>query len=226
MTARFAGGLQIVSTNYIVCGVANAGFQLYAYKLLLPTVFLFALTSCAHPNRVSRGALRQLAKNREAFVLVFGSLSTSTPTLARPTIRFSHQASRSAPIYLLRSLTITSGDRFYAILRKPEEASYALPYLDEFYIEAGDDKIGFDRINYVRLHQMEMPLAMYVGEIQMSPAPSRLTAGQKIVVNVRDDFRNATVQLKRLYPGFPGTIATALDLRNPVAAPAGPSDVR
>jgi hypothetical protein len=218
--------LQTISTNYIVCCMANPGLKLYPYNLLLPIVFLFALISCAHPNRVSRGALRRLAKNREAFVLVFGSLSTSTPTLALPTIRFSHQANRSARIYLLRSLTITSGDRFYAILQKPEETSYTLPYLDEFYIEVGNANVGFDRINYVRLHHVETPLAIYVGEIQMSPAPSRLTPGQTIVVNVRDDFRNATLQLKRLYPRFQGTIATALDLRNPVSAPSGSPRLR
>jgi hypothetical protein len=206
--------------------VANVRLTLFAYILFLDMVFLFTLTSCAHPNRVSVGTIRRLDKNREPFVLVFGSLSTSTPRLARPTIRFSHQAERSAPAYLLKSLTIISGDRFYAILQKPEEASYTLPYLDEFYIEVGSSDVGFDRINYVRLHQMETPLAIYVGEIQMSPARLRTIPGQTIVVNVRDDFRNASLELKRLYPRFPGTIATALDMRSPVPAATGSSRTR
>ena len=132
--------------------MANARFKLYVYTLFLLIVFLFALTSCTHPNRISRDTLRQLAKNRESFVFVCGSLSTSTPTLALPTIRFSHQANRSTRADLLRSLTITNGDRYYAILQKPEEASYTLPYLDEFYIEVGNSSTGFDRINYVRVH--------------------------------------------------------------------------
>ncbi len=147
-------------------------------------------------------------------MLVFGSLSTTTETLAIPTIRFSHQAGRSAPVYLLRSLTITSGDRFYAILQKPATPSYTLPYLDEFYIEVGSAATGFDRITYIRLHPAETPMAMYVGEMQVTAASSRTTPGQKVVVNVRDDFQNAALELKRLYPRFQGTIVTAPELRN------------
>ncbi len=204
----------------------TAGFNLSIRTPFLPLIFLLALASCAHPNRISRGALRQLANNGEPFVLAFGSLSTTTATLAVPTIRFSHQANRSAPVYLLRSLTINRGDRFYAILQKPAAASYTLPYLDEFYIEVGSASAGFDRIAYVRLHQTEMPVAMYVGEMQVTAALSRTTPGQTVVVNVRDDFKNATLELKRLYPRFPGTIVTALELRNPAAAPAPPSRIR
>jgi hypothetical protein len=206
--------------------VPTPGFKLSVRATFLPLVFLIALTSCAHPNRISRGALRQLAKNGEPFVLVFGSLSTTTATLAVPTIRFSHQVNRSAPVYLLRSLTINSGDRFYAILQKPAAASYALPYLDEFYIEVGSAAAGFDRITYVRLHQTETPVAMYVGEMQVTAALSRTTPGQTVVVNVRDDFKNATLELKRLYPRFQGAIVTAPELLNPAAAPAPPSRIR
>lgn len=136
-------------------------------------------------------------------------------TLALPTIRFSRQADRSSPEYLLKSLTITSGDRFYAILQGPKEASYTLPYLDEFYIAVGSANKGFDRINYVRLPQPEAPVAVYVGEIEMSPAASRTTQGQAIIVNVRDNFQNASRELKRLYPRFEGTIVRAVVLRNP-----------
>lgn len=178
---------------------------------------LISLTACVHPNRISRGALQRLTRYGESFVLVFGSLSTSRGSLALPTIRFSRQAERSAPEYLLNSLTITSGDRFYAILQPPQEASYTLSYLDEFYIEVGSPDTGFDRINYVRLQQAEAPVAIYVGEIEMSPAARRNVQGQAITVNVRDDFQNATRELKRLYPRFQGTLVKAVVLRNPPA---------
>ncbi|HWB84361.1 MAG TPA: hypothetical protein VG675_09495 [Bryobacteraceae bacterium] len=183
---------------------------------------LLSLTACVHPNRISRGALQQLTRHGQLFVLVFGSLSTSRGTLALPTIRFSRQADRTAPEYLLKSLTITSGDRFYAILQAPREASYTLPYLDEFYIEVGSPNTGFDRINYVRLQQAETPVAIYVGEIQMSPAARRNIQGQAVAVNVRDDFQNATRELKQLYPRFEGTIVKAVVLRNTAAAPVPP----
>src|SRR5580698_3895448 len=90
-----------------------------------------ALTSCAHPNRISRDSLQRLTNNREPIVLVFGSLSTPPGTLTRPAIRFL-QANPSAPAYLLRELIISSGDRFYAILEAPKVASDPLPWLDEF----------------------------------------------------------------------------------------------
>jgi hypothetical protein len=184
-------------------------------------LYLIALTSCAHPNRVSRGTLQRLTKSRDAFVLVFGSVSTPKGILDRPAIRFVHQANRSAPEYLLYSLVISSGDRFYAVLKVPSE----LPYLDEFYAEVGSADTGFDRIDYVRLRRGDAPLAMYVGEIRMSPAQTRTAQGQKIVVSINDDFNNAVQELKRLYPRFDGTIAKAALLRNPVPMPTPPRRV-
>jgi len=151
-----------------------------------------------------------MAGNGTPFVLVFGSLSTAQGAIAQPTIRFVHQASRTAPEYLLRSLTITNGERFYAILQRPMAADYTPPYLDEFYIEVGSPGTGFDRIDYVRLRQTEEPQAMYVGEIEMSPAPQRTVQGQALTVRVRDDYANAARELKRLYPRFQGTVGRAL----------------
>jgi hypothetical protein len=182
---------------------------------------LTAMTSCAHPNRISRSNLQRLTKNRDAFVLVFGSVLTPPGALARPAIRFVHQADRSAPEYLLWSLIISSGDRFYAVLKVPPE----LPYLDEFYAEVGSADTGFDRIDYVRLHRGDAPLAMYVGEIHMSPAQIRTVQGQKIVVSIDDDFKNAVQELKRLYPHFEGTITKAALLRNPVPMASPPARV-
>jgi hypothetical protein len=179
-------------------------------------------SSCAHPNRVSRGLLQKLTKRGKPFVLVFGSVSTPTGRLARPEIRFIRQVNRSAPEFMLWSLIVSSGDRFYAILKTPPE----LPYLDEFYAEVGSADTGFDKITYVRLHQGDGPQAMYVGEIGMSPAQNRVAQGQAIVVNIRDDFQNAAQELKRLYPRFEGTVAKAALLGKPVPMAAPPARVR
>jgi hypothetical protein len=192
-------------------------------KLVL-VLFLsvLACVSCAHPNRVSRGALQRLAKNHEPYVLVFGSVLTPPGTIAHPEIRFLYPASRSAPESMLWSLIISSGDRFYAVLQTPQ----ALPQLDEFIAEVGSADTGFDKIDYVRLQKRDQPLAMYVGEIAMSPAENRTARGQTIVVNIRDDFQNAEQELKRLYPSFAGTIAKAALLRNPVPMAKPPERTR
>lgn len=178
---------------------------------------LIALTGCVHQNRISRKDVQHLTTSGEQFVLVFGSISTPKGTLEHPAIHFLHQTSMTAPQYLLRSLTITSGDRFYAVLRKPE----GLANLDEFVVEVGTPEIGFDRITFVRLQETAAPSAMYVGEIRMSPADSRTAQGQKVVVTTRDDFPNATQELKRLYPDFKGNIAKVALLRN-LSPPTAP----
>jgi hypothetical protein len=123
---------------------------------------------------------------------------------------------------MLQSLTIDSGDRFYAILRKPPE----LPALDEFIAEVGSAAAGFDKITYVRLSPTAAPLAMYVGEIRVTPADSRTAQGQKVVVKTSDDFDNAVLELKRLYPHFDGTISKVALLRNPTPAAAPPERLR
>ncbi|HWD99801.1 MAG TPA: hypothetical protein VG345_12215 [Bryobacteraceae bacterium] len=185
-------------------------------------VALVTLMSCAHPRRVSRRSVRRLAKEHKPFVLVFGSLSTTTPEVAHPVIRFVHQTTRSAPEYLLWSLTISSGDRFYAVLQAPPQ----LANLDEFYAEVGDGSSSFDRIDYVRLRKGEAPLAMYVGEIRVSPARNRSAQGEKIAVNVGDDFESAAKELKRLYPDFEGPVVKTPLLRNPRRQAAPPERVR
>lgn len=171
---------------------------------------LIALASCVHPNRISRGNLNRFTRDGEPFVLVFGSLTTPVGAFASPTIRFSRQVTPSAPTYLLHSLTITTGDRFYAILRPPDTPASRLTYLDEFYIEVGTPDMGFDRIDYVRLSAARNGQALYVGEIEMSPAAARTVPGQKIDVNVRDELDSATRELKRLYPRFHGTVSKAI----------------
>jgi hypothetical protein len=189
---------------------------------LLFSLCLTGAISCAHHNRVSGKVLQGLTKNHDQFVLVFGSLSVPKGTLDHPAIHFLHQSSSSAPAYLLQSLTIESGDRFYAVLRKPPE----LPSLDEFTAEVGSPEIGFDRITYVRLSPGVSPVAMYVGEIRVSPADSRTAQGQRVAVKTNDDFENAVLELKRLYPHFDGTIAKVGLLRNPVPAAAPPERIR
>ena len=86
-------------------------------------------------------------------------------TTEHPAIRFVHQANRTAPEYLLHEIAIPGDDRFYAILKAPA----ALPYLDEFEAAVGSADTGYDKITYVRLHRGDAPLAMYVGEIRVTP---------------------------------------------------------
>lgn len=164
------------------------------------------LAACAHPNRASRGAVRRLTKAGTPFVLVFGSMATPTGRPAKPTIRFVYQTSRTAPEYLLASLTLPDDRRFHAILRAPKDAEPAVPYLDHLYIEVGSETTGFDRILYVHLQKPEGPVAMYVGEMRMEPARNRNAQGEKVSVSVVDDFTNAARELKRLYPEFNGTV--------------------
>ena len=183
---------------------------------------LLLLTSCAHPNRVSRGFLRQLARKREPYVLVFGSLSMPKDSTARPAIRFVHQTNRTAPEYLLHEVTIPGDHRFYAVLKTPAE----LPFLDEFEAAVGSADAAWDKITYVRLHKDDGPLAFYVGEIRVTPPAARNVPGQTMTVAIRDDFANATQELKRLYPDFTGTVAKAPLLRSPVPMPAPPPRVK
>ena len=90
-----------------------------------------------------------------------------------------------------------------------------MSYLDEFTAEVGSPDTGFDKITFVRLHERTTPLAMYVGEMGVSPAEDRVAQGQKVVVTTRDDFQNAEKELRRLYPGFDGTVEKVALLRNP-----------
>jgi hypothetical protein len=179
---------------------------------------ILALASCARPNRVSRGLLRQLARKHEPYVLVFGSLSIPVDSTAHPTIRFVHQLNRAAPEYLLREVAVAGNHRFYAILNKPA----ALAVLDEFEASVGSANTAWDKITYVRLHPGDGPLAFYIGEIDVTPPPARNVPGQTMTVAIRDDFQNAAQELRRLYPEFAGAIIKAPLLRAPVPVPAPP----
>jgi hypothetical protein len=176
---------------------------------------LVALASCAHPNRVTRGLLRQLARKHEPYVLVFGSLSMPANSSAHPTIRFVHQSNRDAPEYLLQEVTMGGNHRFYAILHKPA----ALAALDEFEAAVGSASTAWDKITYVRLHPGDGPLAFYVGEITVTPPPARNVTGQTMTVAIRDDFEKATQEFMVLYPEFTGAITKAPLLRAPVPGP-------
>jgi hypothetical protein len=175
-------------------------------RLLLPGVawlaILLSTVSCAHLNRVSRDALERLTRDGDQFVLVFGSLSTPGGKLDHPAIRFLHPDTSGTPDALLWSATISTGQRFYAVLRAPGGEKY----LDAFYVEVGSELLGFDRILYARMRDGQEPLAMYTGEIEVRPAPDRSAQGQKVVVDTRDDFGNAERELRRLYPRFEGAI--------------------
>ncbi len=179
---------------------------------------LMALASCAHPNRVSRGLLRQFARRHEPYVLVFGSLTMSATSSSRPTIRFVHQSNRAAPEYLLREITVAADHRFYAILKKP----VALGILDEFEAAVGSASSAWDKIAYVRLHPGDGPLAYYTGEITVTPPLARNVTGQTMTVAIRDDFENAARNFRSLYPEFTGAIIKAPLLRAPVPTSAPP----
>jgi len=181
-------------------------------------ISILALASCAHPNRVTRGLLRQFARKHAPYVLVFGSLSMPVDSTAHPAIRFVHQSNRAAPEYLLQEVTVAGNRRFYAILNKPAE----LPILDEFEAAVGSANTAWDKITYVRLHPGDGPLAFYVGEITVTPPPARNVPGQTMNVAVRDDFQSAAQELRRLYPEFTGAITKAPLLRAPVPVLAPP----
>src|SRR5262245_48153389 len=134
-------------------------------RKLIVLICALAAISCAPRHRVSRGVVNGLLKRHEPFVLVFGSMSMLGEA-PPPTIRFVHQFTRTAPRYELYALTISSGDRFYAILRRPP----ALERLDEFEVEVGAAPSAFDRIAYVKLPRGGEAHALYVGEIRMTPA--------------------------------------------------------
>jgi hypothetical protein len=188
----------------------------------LLAVCILALTSCAHPNRVSRGLLRHLARKSDSYVLVFGSLSMSENSTVHPAIRFVHQSNRTAPEYLLHEVTVAGNHRFYAILNRPA----ALAVLDEFEAAVGSRNTAWDKIAYVRLHPGDGSLAFYVGEITVTPPPARNVPGQTLTVAIRDDFENAAQELRRLYPEFTGAITKAPLLRAPVPVPAPPPRVK
>ncbi len=154
--------------------------------------------------------MRRLEKSGQTFVLVFGSLewsgaqrapaSPETPK-GRPILRFVYQEGRNSPVYALASLELPDTRRFYAVLKPPAGLDP-----DQFYMEAGSEATGFDRILYVHVGKRDGPVAMYVGEIRMAPAARREAQGEKVAVAVRDDFASAEAELKRLYPAFKGTM--------------------
>lgn len=170
------------------------------------------LGSCHHANRVSSSTLQRLKEKNTPFTLVFGSLSTDSGRLAHPTIRVVRQLDRTSPEYVLWSWSVTSGGRFFAVLRAPRD----LPYLDEFYVEVGDPALGFDRVLFVRLPKGDPPSGMYVGDMHISPATNRTAQGQPVNVEVHDDFDAAAKELKRLYPRFDAPVGKAALFRNPV----------
>jgi len=183
--------------------------QVRVVSIALPVV-LFATVSCAHVNRVSGDALARLARNGDQFVLVFGSLSTPAGQLDRPALRFLHPGISGTPDDLLWSTTISTGQRFYAVLHAPPSTKY----LDAFNVEVGSETVGFDRIIYAHMREGQEPVAMYVGDIEVRPAHDRSAQGQKVVVESRDDFSNAERELRRLYPRFAGVVLKITPLRS------------
>ena len=182
-----------------------------SHRAILAFALLSTLlaASCSHAIRISPHALDKLGRNGERFVLVFGSLSTPNGKLDHTVIRFSHPDKAGSPDALLWSTTIATGERFYAALHAPDGAEY----LDAFYVEVGSEVVGFDRIIFSRLRNGDEPIAIYVGEIAVTPALHRSAQGQKVTVEARNDFQNAQQELRRLYPRFAGPIVSRVPSR-------------
>jgi hypothetical protein len=64
------------------------------------------------------------------------------------------------------------------------------------------------------MREGQEPLAIYVGEIEVRPALDRSVQGQQVVVETRDDFRNAERELRRLHPRFGGVILKITPVRS------------
>lgn len=188
-----------------------------AAAMLLSLCFLGA---CTHPHRVARRQLTGLAKRGDRFVLVFGSVKTLDGASAaiikgasdRASIRFIHKDASAESI--LREIGITSGDRFYALLKAPATAKY----LDHFDAEVRWANRAYDKVTHIKLREAQGGSAMYIGEIEMrvsaagpSEDPKRPTPKQMVWITVQDDFGGASGELRRLYPSFGGRV-----LRSPL----------
>jgi hypothetical protein len=148
--------------------------------------------------------------------LLFGTVSSDAAQPAHPVIRVVRQPDRTTPELVLWSWTVSKSGHFYAILQAPP----GQPYLDEFYLEAGDPKTGFDRVLFTRLTQGDPPTAMYAGDLHITPATDRALQGQTVKAEIHDDFESAAKELKRLYPRFTSPIVKAPFFRNAPRAPA------
>ncbi len=148
-----------------------------------------------------------MVKAGESFVLVFGSVRTEDggQETANTAVRFIHQDKGSQDI--LREIPILNGDRFYAVLTTPSSRKY----LDHFETEVRGAGLGYDKVTYIRLSEKGGALAMYVGEIQIRSAES--AQRQILSITVKDDYSSASMELKRLYPKFPGEIRKSPLLR-------------
>jgi len=112
---------------------------------------------------------------------------------------------------VLSDIQITSGDRFYAVLRAPGPGTW----LDHFDAEVRWADATYEKVTYLKLAERKKPIAVYIGEIDISAAFTRVRS-----VTVRDDFETAARELKRLYPKFTGEVQRSPLLRRPPPAPA------
>jgi hypothetical protein len=177
-------------------------------------VCLCILSACAGAGsrRISRRQLNQLAKRGDAFVMVFGSVKTregdrdvtKLGKTAGAAIRFTHGERSSESV--LQEIPISSGDRFYAVLKPPERAAY----LDHFEAEVRWMNPAYDKLTYIRLPGHSNAFAMYMGEIEIQvarpPGGTRTSPKQILNVKVGDEFDRAAQELKRLYPKFTGEL--------------------
>ncbi len=183
----------------------------------LAVLFLLSACTAAHARRVSARQLNKLAGSQEKFVLVFGSVKTleggrditRRGAKAGAAIRFIY----NDPSSVLQDVPISSGDRFYALLRPPAAATY----LDQFDAEVRWVDPVYDKVTHTRLKD-DPAFAMYIGEIELNvldPAGDAIRTSRKqlFTVTVRDDFETANREIKGLYPKFHGEVIRSPQMR-------------
>lgn len=179
----------------------------------LVCICLLSACTATHPRRISRKQLNQLTKRGDHEVTKLGKAAGAA-------IRFTHGERSSESV--LQEIPISSGDRFYAVLRAPALA----PYLDHFDTEVRWMDPDYDKVTHIRLAGRPNAFAMYVGEIEIQVAqaagPARTSPKQILSVKVSDDFDHAAQELQRLYPKFGGELVRSPALRSLQPLPSAP----
>lgn len=157
-------------------------------------------------------------------MLVFGSVQAREGTRdltgqrqgAGTAIRFLWKEAPGTPGQVLSEVPLRSRDRFYAVLtpldpaRRVEHLEAQVRWFDPAY----------DSFLYLRLPKGDAPLAIYVGEVELTVAAAdegRRSRQRILSVRVRDEFQAARPELARLYPRFGGEVLNR-------ARPAGTGD--
>ena len=184
-------------------------------SLALGLLLLGLGCAARHPHRIGARQVQQLAKKGDPFLLVFGSVQaregdhdvTAQRHGAGTAIRFLWKEPPGAVGQVLREVAIRNRDRFYAVLAAPAPLRRA----DHFEAQVRWFDPAYDAILYLKLPQSDAPMAVYMGEVELTVAGAeeRRTAPRRILsVRVRDDFPAARRELAKLYPRFRGEVVS------------------